>query len=89
MEKWDIKYVFWHLNCTLGEEWNFAYILLQAGGEQVMLVVPASLRMGWIESPPYFCAASESVRDVAQKYVKTPVGTFTIHKFVKYSAQGD
>ena len=58
-------------------------------GEQVRLVVPTSLQMGWIESPPYFCAASKTVRDVSQQYVKTPVGTLLNHKSVKHSAQGE
>ena len=30
MAKWDIQYGFWRLNCALGEEWNFAYVLPQA-----------------------------------------------------------
>ena len=68
MAKWDIKDSFWRLNCALGEEWNFSYVLPQAEGEQVRLVVLIYLQMGWTESPPYFCAASETARDVAQKY---------------------
>ena len=87
--KWDIIDGFWHLNCALGEEYNFAYILPQAEGEKLRMVVPTSLQMGWIESPPHFSAASETARDLAQKYVETPVGTFPNHKFVKHSAQGE
>ena len=45
--------------------------------------------MGWIESPPYFCAASETERYVATQHVETPVGTFPNHKFVKHSVQGE
>jgi hypothetical protein len=37
--------------------------------------------MGWVESPPYFCAASETARDVAMDYVETPVGSLPEHKF--------
>ena len=53
------------------------------------LVVPTSLQMGWIKSPPYFFAASEVSRYVDQQYVETPVGTFTNHKFVENSSQGE
>ena len=53
------------------------------------LVVPTSLQIGWIESPPQFCAASETARDVAQQYVETPVGTLSNHKFAKHLAQGE
>ena len=39
------------------------------------------MQMGWVESPPYFCAASETARDVAADYAETPVGTLPAHKF--------
>jgi hypothetical protein len=37
--------------------------------------------MGWVESPTYFCAASETARDVAAEYIETPVGSLPAHKF--------
>ena len=88
MAKWDIKDGFWRLDCEEGEEWNFAYVLPQEEGMPAKLVVPTSLQMGWIESPPYFCAASETGRDVAADYVETEIGTLPAHKFLKYSASG-
>ena len=66
MAKWDIKDGFWRLDCEEGEEWNFAYVLPQPAGQPVKLVIPTSLQMGWIESPPYFCAAAETARDGAE-----------------------
>ena len=75
MAKWDIKDSFWRMDCVEGEEWNFAYILPQKEGEPVLLVVPTSLQMGWVESPPYFCAATETARDVTMEYTDMPVGT--------------
>jgi hypothetical protein len=68
MAKFDIKDGFWRLNCKEGEEWNFAYVLPQEEGAPVKLAVPSSLQMGWVESPPNFCAASETARDVAVQY---------------------
>ena len=88
MEKWDNKDNFWRLNCALGEEWNVAYVLPHAEGKQVRLVVPTYLQMGWIKSPPYFCAASETARDVAQQYSETPVGTLPNHKFFEKLCPG-
>ena len=74
MAKWDIKDGFWRLDCEAGEEWNFAYVLPSTfGSDDVHLVVPTSLQMGWIESPPYFCAASETARDVAAMYAERPM----------------
>ena len=46
------------------------------------MVVPTSLQMGWIEPPTYFCTVSEIGRDVAEQYIKTPVGSLAQHKFV-------
>ena len=74
------------MDCEQGEEWNFAYVLPQEEGQLVKLVIPTSLQMGWIESPPYFCAASETARGVAEQYIERPVGTLPQHKFIKYVA---
>jgi hypothetical protein len=60
MAKWDIKDGFWRLDAEDGAKWNFAYVLPQhPAGQPCYLVVPTSLQMGWVESPPFFCAASE------------------------------
>ena len=88
MVKFDIKDGFWRLDCQKGEEWNFAYVLPQAAGEPVRLVIPTSLQMGWVESPPYFCAASETARDVGEQYMETPVGSLPRHKFTNLAMAG-
>ncbi len=81
MAKWDIKDGFWRLNAQAGDEWNFAYVLPQTPGEPVKIVVPSLLQMGWVESSPYFCAATEISRDIAVQYCETKLGTFKKHKF--------
>ena len=83
MTKLDLKDGFWRLDCEDGEEWNFAYVLPQPEGEPVKLVVPISLQMGWIESPSFFCAASEMARDVAEGHINERVGALTAHKFLE------
>jgi hypothetical protein len=40
-----------------------------APGQPLQLVVPRALQMGWNESPAYFCATTETVRDVAQTWI--------------------
>ncbi len=40
--------------------------------------------MGWVESPPFFCAASETARDIVQDYCKTKMGNLPPHKFTNY-----
>ena len=81
MAKWDVKDGFWRLDCADGEEYNFAYVLPQPEGMPVTLVIPTSLQMGWIESPAYFCSASETSRDVAATYAQAPMGSLGKHKF--------
>ena len=81
--KWDIKNGFWRMNCRKGEEFNFAYVLPKKPGAEVIIVVPTSLQMGWMESPPYFCAVLETGRDVAARYAEAPIGTLKDHKFRK------
>ncbi len=84
MAKWDIKDGFWRLNAEDGVEWNFVYVLPQNPGQPIYLVVPTSLQMGWVESPPFFCTASETARDVAQDYCKMKLGSLPPHKFTHY-----
>ena len=87
--KWDVKDGFWRLVAEKGEEWNFAYVLPQEKGKPIKLVIPTSLQMGWIESPPYFCTASETARDVAQQLIETQVGTTGEHKFHKLTRDSE
>ena len=72
--KLDIKDGFWRMVCELGSEWNFAYVLPNHPGEPIELVVSSALQMGWALSPPFFCAASETARDVCASYMEEPVG---------------
>ena len=77
--KLDIKDGFWRMVCKEGEEWNFAYILPNHPGQEVEIVVPSALQMGWVLSPPFFCAASETARDVAASYASEPIGSLPEH----------
>jgi len=67
--KWDIKDGFWRMLISEHDAWNFAYLLPAQPGEPVQLVIPTSLQMGWCESPPFFCSATETARDVAQQMI--------------------
>jgi hypothetical protein len=80
---------YWRMDVEEGEEWNFCYVLPQREGEPTRLVVPTSLQMGWVESPPYFCAASETARDVAGWYAEMPMGSLPEHKFLKHAMGND
>jgi hypothetical protein len=85
LAKWDIKDGFWRLDCAEGEEYNFANVLPQPEGEPIRIVIPILLQMGWVESTPYFYAATETARDIAEEYIKMTVNSLCDHKFVKYT----
>jgi hypothetical protein len=72
------------MDCAAGEEWNFAYVLPQEEGKPIMLVVPTSLQMRWVKSPPYYCAAMETSGDLSTEYSATAVNSLPRHKFKKY-----
>lgn len=73
--KLDIKDGFWRLCVSEEDAWNFAYVLPAENPtnsiDDIQIVVPDALQMGWCESPPFFCTASETARDVIQELWET------------------
>jgi hypothetical protein len=67
--KLDINDGFWCLIVQEADCFNFAYVLPQAEGEPCRIVVPAAVRMGWVESPSLFCTVTETARDLTQHFV--------------------
>jgi hypothetical protein len=43
---------------------NCCYVMPDPPGALVPIVVPSALQMGWAESPAYFCAGTETGRDL-------------------------
>ena len=67
--KIDLKDGYWRMVVNEQDAWNFAYVLPQLNSnEEIQLVIPDALQMGWSESPAFFCAATETARDLADKY---------------------
>jgi hypothetical protein len=56
----------------------------QLYNKNVQIVVPTSLQLGRVKSPPYFCVAIEMSCDVAMTYIEMPVNSIPQHKFEKY-----
>ena len=72
--KLDIKDGFWRMIVSDNDAWNFCYVIPNddpnATIDDTSIVVPNSLQMGWCESPPFFCAATETARDVIQQLLQ-------------------
>jgi hypothetical protein len=81
--KLDIKDGFWRCAVNDNDAWNFCYVLpsLQKNipMDDIELVVPNSLQMGWCESPPFFCSSSETARDIIESLLLQE--TIPPHKF--------
>jgi hypothetical protein len=67
--KLDIKDGFWRMSVPTTDEEQFCYVLPQLPGHpsgDTQIVVPSALQMGWTSSPAFFCAATETGRDIAE-----------------------
>jgi hypothetical protein len=74
--KIDIKDGFWRMCVPQGSAENFCYVLPHLPGqpsEDIQIVVPDALQMGWTSSPAFFCAATETARDIAEWLRLLPV----------------
>ena len=89
--KLDIKDGFWRM--AVGDEaaWNFCYVLPSLKKEvpldEIELVVPNSLQMGWCESPPFFCSGTETARDIIHEMSSSPTISLPPHRFEKIMMQ--
>jgi hypothetical protein len=73
--KLDIKDGYWRMVFPAEDEWNFAFVLPKANPQEpTTLVIPASLQMGWIDSPAFFSSALEMACDIATTLESNPLG---------------
>ncbi len=81
--KIDIKDGFWRMVVAPEDAWHFCYAIPPASPTEDILdsliVVPDSLQMGWRESPPYFCTATETARDIIQTFMDGDMSELEIH----------
>jgi hypothetical protein len=83
LSKIDLSDGFWRMLVEEEAKWNFAYVLPGPPDSPIQLVVPSALQMGWAESPAYFCAATETARDIIHQAVETGQ-EFPEHVFEEY-----
>ena len=69
MTKLDIQDGFWRMDVEDSQQEQFCYVLHnpeEADPSDPLIVVPRALQMGWTKSPAFFCAATETGRDIAE-----------------------
>lgn len=64
--KIDLSDGFWRMIVEEQSKWNFCYVMPDVAGSPIRIVVPSALQMGWAESPPFFCAATQAGRDIIE-----------------------
>jgi hypothetical protein len=78
--KIDIKDGYWRMVVPQDDEWHFAYVLpTDNPDDPIQLVIPSCLQMGWCDSPSFFCAASETARDITEELAARPSGSLPPH----------
>ncbi|KAL7473056.1 LOW QUALITY PROTEIN: hypothetical protein ACHAXS_013426 [Conticribra weissflogii] len=70
---------------TDSNKWNFRYVFPQDNDTPKTLVVTIFLQMGWVDSPPFFFAASDLTTTLQ---MSTLVHCLPDHKFLTY-VKGD
>ena len=67
--KINLKDNYWRMVVDKRDSWNFAYLLpLVHAQNELELIIPDALQMGWLESPPFFCKATKTAWDLADTY---------------------
>ena len=63
--KVDVADGFYRVNLNPSQALSLACLLPKEPNEPQLIAVPLALPMGWVESPPFFCAVTETVADLA------------------------
>jgi hypothetical protein len=71
LSKYNIKDGFYCMFLRANDCPHLAIILPLYPGEEQLVTIPMSCIMGWVESPPTFCAMSEMVTDLMNRWFST------------------
>lgn len=69
ISKIDIADGFYRINVCASDIPHLAVLFPSLPGERQLIAFPLTLPMGWKESPPIFCAATETVTDLANNHI--------------------
>ena len=68
MMKNDLADGFYRIQIDPAGSLALAMVVPVPPGAEPLIAVPLTLPMGWTESPPYFCALTETIVDLANQY---------------------
>jgi len=90
-QKVDLSDGFWRMITEAGKEYNFVFQLPRRDGDsETYYVVPASLQMGWKNSPAFFCTGTEATRCLIKRLLALTLasGIDVHHRHEKYCVDG-
>ncbi len=67
LAKFDISDGFYRMHLVPDQAPNLAVSMPRCKGEPPLVAIPLVCTMGWVNSPPSFCAMSETVADIANQ----------------------
>ena len=80
LSKWDISDAFHRCPLRAAHIRAFTYVVPPLPCDTtILLCIDLVLPMGWVSSPDIFCAASETVADMANGYILDPKSAFLIY----------
>ena len=71
LSKHDVKDGFYRIFLKLSDCPRLSIVLPRYDDEEALVAIPMSSTMGWVESPPSFCAMSETVADLSNQRFQT------------------
>ena len=79
LSKYDIMDGFYHVFLKADDALQLAVMMPSYDNEPPLLAIPLSLTMGWTNSPPTFCAVSETAADLANNCIADDTPLLTHH----------
>ena len=90
LSKFDIKDGFYRLFLAASDCPRLSIILPKYSEEEQLVAIPLACTMGWTQSPPTFCAMSETIADVTNARLRTkPALPVTSHRLSSLAASHD
>ena len=71
LSKHDVKDGFYRIFLKPSDCPRLSIVLPRYDDEEALVAIPMSSTMGWVESPPSFCAMSETVADLSNQRFQT------------------
>ena len=81
LAKTDVSDGFYRVGLSVSSIPALGVVIPSLPGEEPLIAFPMALPMGWIESPPYFCAVTETITDITNDRLASGNLAQATHRF--------